>query len=101
MVSRIGPKKLKTRRVYLAEWRNHKGLTQRQLAERLETTEATISRIENLQRDPTLGFLQAAAEALECSVSDIIERPPPDPDEAAADQKALTEIASILKRRRA
>jgi transcriptional regulator with XRE-family HTH domain len=102
MVTRIGPKKLKPRRIFLAEWRKHRGLTQLQLAERLETTEATISRNENLQRDPTLGFLKAAADALNCTVGDIVERPPPapKPDGAPADDSEIIgAIEDILKRR--
>lgn len=79
MVIRIGPKTLKPRRIFLKEWREHAGLTQEQLAERMGTTKATISRIENLARDPQLGFLEAAAEALSCSVSDILSRSPNHP----------------------
>lgn len=102
MVTRIGPKKLKPRRIYLAEWREHRLLTQRQLADRLDTTEATISRYESLKRDPTLGFLEAAAEALRCSVSDILDRPPPDDSAlppADSDDALINQIAEILGRR--
>ncbi|MEM1040870.1 MAG: helix-turn-helix transcriptional regulator [Pseudomonadota bacterium] len=90
MVTRIGPKTLKQRRIFLREWREHRNLTQEQLADRIGTTKASISRIENLARDPQLGFLEAAAEALNCTPSDILSR---DPEQPTADQllQSLTE----------
>jgi transcriptional regulator with XRE-family HTH domain len=77
VVTRIGRKKAPLRRIYLREWREYRDLTQQQLADRLETTDVSVSRIENLRRDPTLRFLTAAAEALSCSVADLLTRQPP------------------------
>lgn len=65
--------------IYLREWREFRELTQQQLADRLETTAATISRIENKKRDYTGAFLQAAAYALNCNPGDLISRPPSEP----------------------
>jgi transcriptional regulator with XRE-family HTH domain len=78
MVTRIGPRKLprRRRRIYLKEHRELAGLTQEQLAERMGTTKATISRIEGGQRDYTGGFLEAAAEALGKASGGVFLYPP-------------------------
>jgi len=62
--------------IYLREWREHRNLTQQQLADRLDTTAATISRIEGGKRDYTGAFLLGASFALNCHPSDLISRPP-------------------------
>lgn len=73
MVTRIGPRK--PPRIFLAEWRESVGLTQEQLANRLETTKATISRWENRERDPPLQALGALAEGIGCAVEDLFHDP--------------------------
>src|ERR1039458_2859046 len=95
MVTRIGPKH--PIRLYLREWRNDRGLTQVQLAERIGTTKATISRTENRTRDTTLGFLGAAVEALggDLDVSNLF-RPPKQPS-----VDAKLRAASPVRSRRA
>lgn len=81
MVVRIGRKKpLKLRRLYLKEYRERAGLSQDQLAERMETTKATISRIENGRRDYTGGFLEAAANALGLADGSVFYHPPAEGD---------------------
>lgn len=52
------------RRHFVREWRKFRGLTQEQLAEKLETTKANISRIENLHQGYTQDFLEACADVL-------------------------------------
>ena len=44
MPPRIGPKR--PLRLYVAEWREHRGLTQQQMADRLGTSDVTVSRWE-------------------------------------------------------
>ena len=67
--------------------RTERGLTQTQLAARAGTTPATISRLESGVRTPTLGMLNALAEALECSMRDLIsdpsQHPPPERSEGS------------------
>jgi transcriptional regulator with XRE-family HTH domain len=63
MPPRIGPRK--PQRLFLAEWRESRGLTQEQLAGRLRTTHVTISRWETGKRKPDNDALQAIAEALD------------------------------------
>lgn len=62
MPSKIYPKRV--RRVYLAEWREHKNLTQQQLADRLGCDVMTISRWELHKVAISTDALAALAEAL-------------------------------------
>lgn len=99
MVTRIGPKKLKPRRIFLREWREHRGLTQQQLADRIESTNATVSRVENLKRDVTLRFLEAAAVALDCTPAQIISEQPPAPSKPLEDTEIVVQIERLLRKR--
>lgn len=62
MPVKIGPRR--PRKIFLAEHREARGLTQEQLANRLETTAMTVSRWERGATSVTTGTLQAIAEAL-------------------------------------
>ena len=62
MPVKIGPRR--PRKIYLAEHREARGLTQDQLAGRLETTAMTVSRWERGATAVTTATLQAIAEAL-------------------------------------
>lgn len=62
MPVKIGPRR--SRKIYLAEHREARGLTQEQLAGRLETTGMTVSRWERGATTMTTGTLEAIAEAL-------------------------------------
>lgn len=62
MVERIGPKR--PFRLFLAEWREEKGLTQQQLADRLGTTDMTVSRWETGKRKPDINAQAAIAQAM-------------------------------------
>src|SRR5262245_49860200 len=68
------------RRHFIREWRLYRGLTQEMLAERLETTKANISRIENLKQGYTQDFLEACAVALSTDPASLIMRDPTDPE---------------------
>jgi transcriptional regulator with XRE-family HTH domain len=83
-VERIRPKR--PRMVYLAEWRDNKKLTQKQLAERLGVTSMTVSRWERAVRDavhgkakpealPNTNVLAAIAEALGIEPEDLHRHP--------------------------
>ena len=65
----------------IAQWREHRGLTQEALAERLETSKASISRIENGEQAYTQDFLEACADALRTDPASLLMRDPTD-DEA-------------------
>jgi transcriptional regulator with XRE-family HTH domain len=74
---RIGNPKHR-RRHFIRAWREYRGLTQEQLADRLGTTKANISRIENLKQCYTQGILEACADALGTDPASLIMRDPSD-----------------------
>lgn len=68
---------------YIRQWRKKRGLTQAQLADRMESepgvrllSHATVSNIEAGKQSPTLEQLYAFAEALDVSVSMLLENNP-------------------------
>ena len=73
MPARIGPKR--PFRLYIAEWREDKGLTQQQLGDRLGTSDVTVSRWETGKRKPDLDAQAAIAEALNISPGDLYRHP--------------------------
>lgn len=66
-------------RTFLKEWREYRGLTQEQAAERLNVSRTLLSKIENAKSPYTQGFMEAAAEAYMCDVPDLIVRDPNSP----------------------
>ena len=79
MSLRIGyrPKRAR-RRTFVKQWREYRGLTQDDLAERLETSKASISRIEAGQQAYTQDFLEACADALRTDPASLLMRDPTD-----------------------
>lgn len=73
-------KKRARRRTFFKEWRLLRGLSQEQLAERLETSVASISRIENGTQPYTQDVLEALAEALRTDPASLLMRNPDDPE---------------------
>jgi len=69
----------KLSRTFLKEWREFRGLTQEQAAERLNVSRTLLSKIENAKSPYTQGFMEAAAEAYNCDVPDLIMRDPSSP----------------------
>ena len=87
MVTRIGPKN--PIRHYLREWREYRGLTQQQLADRLpvgEDGKATgkdqVSRWERAERGMTMDVQAALAEALDIEPGALFR----DPQQPSADE---------------
>jgi len=62
-------------RLYLAEWREKRGLTQQQLADRLETSDVTISRWETGKRRPDDDAKSAISWVLGIEVVDLYRHP--------------------------
>lgn len=87
---RIGPRR--QRRIYLPEWREHRGLTQKALGERLEpaVSDMTVSRWEKAARGDlrasasqmSHGVMAALAEALDIEPQDLYRHP----DQPSADE---------------
>ena len=67
-------------RWFLKEWRTFRGLTQQQLADRLETTKSVISALENNKQRWNQDIVEMAADALGCEPVDLIIRNPLAPD---------------------
>jgi transcriptional regulator with XRE-family HTH domain len=69
-------------RFFLAEWREHRHLDQDALAERMETTKATISKLENGKMQMTGKWMATAANALGIDPEDLLHHPDkPTPNE--------------------
>ena len=79
MPTRIGSRR--PIRLYIAEWRENRGLTQEALASRLGTTDVTISRWETRKRQPDLNAQAGLAEALDIDPFDLRRHP----DQPSAD----------------
>lgn len=78
MSKRIGynPKR-KRCPTFIKQWREYRNLSQDALAERLETSKASISRIESGEQAYTQDFLEACADALMTDPASLLMRLPP------------------------
>ena len=82
----------KTLGEFVAALRQEKGLTQKQLADRLGVTDKAVSRWENGESFPDIGVLERLSEILEIKIQDIVV------GEIQADHEtALTEIVRLAK----
>lgn len=74
-------------RLFIAEWRESKGLTQQVLGDRLATTDVTVSRWETGARRPDIDAQAAIAEALGIELRDLHRHPDqPSADDLLRDQ---------------
>lgn len=73
MPARIGPRR--PFKIYIALWREHRGLSQQQLADRLGTSDVTVSRWETGKRQPDMHAQAAIAEAMDLEISDLYRLP--------------------------
>lgn len=65
---------------FLKQWRQHRGLTQDRLAERIGTSKGYISDLERGVRRYNQDLLEALADALTCSPADLLMRDPSQKD---------------------
>jgi DNA-binding Xre family transcriptional regulator len=89
-------------RHFIREWRQAKGLTQEQLAERIGITKSYLSKIETGKKRYDQPFLEATAEALSCEPADLIVRNPEDPEGIWSiwdnlDSTARAQVVAIAK----
>jgi transcriptional regulator with XRE-family HTH domain len=107
------PARQRRARIYLREWREEAGLTQDQLADRIETlsgyrmSKAQISRIELGKQPYSQDFLETAAEALGTDAASLLMRNPQRDGEAIwslwdsakpGERKMIVDIAkTVLK----
>jgi transcriptional regulator with XRE-family HTH domain len=66
------PKKTKLVRHYVKQWREYRGLTQDQLAERVDRSRGLISQIEGGITDLTEDMIYALADAMNCAPWDLL-----------------------------
>jgi len=70
--------KKKPRPTFIRQWREHRGLSQARLGERIGKSEATISQIENGRQGYSQENLEAIAEALQTDPASLLMRDPSD-----------------------
>lgn len=85
---------------FIRAWRKYRGLTQEQLAERIEMTSGAISQLENGIINYTQPTLEAIAYALNCEPGDLLSRDPRI-DDAVSDLRSILASASTLEQKRA
>ena len=90
------------RKTFFKQWREYRDLSQERLAERLETSVASVSRIESGKQPYTQDYLEALAVALQTDPASLLMRDPSDSsapwsvwDNAKpAERRFLTEFGS-------
>jgi transcriptional regulator with XRE-family HTH domain len=89
---------------FIRQWREHRGLTLEQLASRIGTTHASLSRVERGLQPYNQPLLEAVAEALRTDAASLIMRNPADPEgiwsvwdnAKPAERRQIVEIAKTL-----
>jgi transcriptional regulator with XRE-family HTH domain len=92
------------RRHFIQQWRKYRGLSQAELAEKIASSEANLSRLETGKQDYTQGMLEAIAAALETDVASLLTRDPKDGEPiwdimdraTAAQRRQIVEIAKTI-----
>jgi transcriptional regulator with XRE-family HTH domain len=77
--------------LFIREWRRHRGLTQKRLAEQIGITRSYLSMIETGARPYRLEIVAAATAALGCTSDDLIGGGPAKADDILALWSGLTE----------
>lgn len=90
MPARIYPKR--PPKIFLAEWREKLGLTQKQVGERLGTSDVTVSRWETGERRPDLNVIAAYAEALGVDFNSLLRHP----DQPSADDLLRNQPPAVI-----
>jgi transcriptional regulator with XRE-family HTH domain len=87
---------------FIAAWREHRGVSQEQLAEEIGYSEASISRVETGKQPYNQRMIEAIARALNVSVADLIAVDPAAPDPVrplweSADADQRRQIAALAE----
>jgi transcriptional regulator with XRE-family HTH domain len=67
-------------RTFIREWRQHRNKTLQQLADAIEMTHASLSRVERGRQPYNQSMLEAIASALQTDVASLLMRNPSDPE---------------------
>jgi transcriptional regulator with XRE-family HTH domain len=70
----------KRRRHFFRAWREYRGLSRDELAQRLGISAAILGRIERMQQGYSQEFLEGCADALRTDPASLVMRDPGDPD---------------------
>lgn len=100
---------LKRRKIYVRQWRKHRGLSQERLAERVDMSAGNLSLIERSLQNYTQETLEKLAHALQCEPVDLLIRDPSDPesiwsiwDQAQpSERQQITNVARALVKKQA
>jgi transcriptional regulator with XRE-family HTH domain len=100
------PARKQYRKTFIREWRQHRGLTLEQLADRIDMKASTLSYLERGQSAYTQGTLEAIAHALQTDPASLIMRNPTDEDaiwslwESAsqAEKKQIADVVRVLRK---
>lgn len=77
MPKRVRPvPKPQRRRHFIKEWREYRGLSQEQLAERIDRTRGLVGQLETYRTNYTAETLEALAHALQCEPWDLLNVDP-------------------------
>lgn len=111
MAKRGSPQPKTYRRTFIRQWRDHRGLTLEQLADRVGGdlggfTHASLSRIERGLQPYSQALLEAIADALMTDVPSLLTRDPEDPegiwsiwDQAKpGERKMIVELAKTVRK---
>lgn len=106
MAKQVTPRfrQVQYRRTFIRQWRKLRGLTLEQLADRIGSTHASLSRIEGGKQPYSQPLLEAIAEALQTDVASLLMRDPSEPDAIwsvwdqakPAERRQIVEIAKTL-----
>lgn len=86
--------------LYLREWMKHKGLNNSRIAERMDASEGTISKLLNGKMEMTTSWLANFADALDISVPDLFldpKRPTRDELLASATPEELRQALQLVR----
>lgn len=106
MALRPHPKRKQFRKTFIREWRQARGLTIEQLADRIELQPSALSYLERGQSAYTQGTLERIADALQTDPASLIMRNPADEEAiwslwdtaSEAEKQQISNVVKALKR---
>lgn len=95
-------------RIFLRQWRKHRGYSLEQMADRMRMNKGALSRIERGERPYSQDFLEAASEILMTDPASLLMRDPSDPEGiwtlwdrvAEVDKPHVSQIVETFARQR-
>lgn len=85
---------------FIAERRKELGMTQKQLSEKLHVTDKAVSRWERGQGLPDVNSFAPLAEALELSISEIMNAEKSNGEDHDFSNKAISGVLEIVEQKR-